>query len=196
MDKLLDFSAPNITNKVHIRLASGHVTTIDGLDDDLDLRRIARAMRKDLQTLTKAKEEDGFIKVKGDFRDAVRNWLVTNEVVMADRVVVARPAATRSVMPTFTIPTTKKSKIHIRTQQQGRRWLTSVEGLGDEYDLGKIARDMKKCFHCSTSVAENTSGEEVVLIQGNHRDDVREWLLDNAFVTEKEAEERVVVHGV
>ena len=196
MDKLLDYTPPTeATNKVQIRLTPKQVTTIEGLEDDLDLRRIARALRKDLQTSTKAKEDDGLIKVKGDFRIAVRTWLVTNEVVTSDRVVIARSAAVVAapVMPTVAV---KKGKIHIRTQQQGKRWLTTVEGLGDEYDLGKIARNMKKCFHCSTSVVHNNSGEEVVLIQGNHRDDVQEWLIGNEFVTEKEAAERVVVHGV
>ena len=192
MDKLLDYTPPTASNKVQIHLTSNQVTTIEGLEDDLDLRRIARAIRKDLQTPTKADEENELIKVKGDFRNAVRAWLVTNEVVTADRVVIARSATVAApVIPTFNAPTAKKSKIHIRTQQQGKRWLTTVEGLGDEYDLGKIAADMKKCFHCSTSVAE-----EVVIIQGNHRDDVQEWLLGNEFVTEKEAAERLVVHGV
>lgn len=95
-----------------------------------------------------------------------------------------------------TTPVNRTGKIHIRTQQQGRRWITIIEGLDDDLDQERIARAMKKAFHCSTKAVKTTDGADIIMIQGNHRDDALEWLLAQGVITEKEGKERVVLHGV
>jgi len=89
----------------------------------------------------------------------------------------------------------RTSKIHIRVQQQGKRWITTIDGLDDDLDIKRIARAMKKALHCSIIVTPNKDDEEVIQLQGDHRDAVREWLIANEVLTEQEAKERLLVHG-
>jgi translation initiation factor SUI1 len=93
-------------------------------------------------------------------------------------------------------PFDRTSKIHIRTQQQGRRWITTVEGLDDDLDQGRIARAMKKTMHCAAKATQDERGNDVIIMQGNHATDVAEWLVVNEVLTAKEAKDRLVVHVV
>eukprot|EP01032_Pedospumella_encystans_P000365 gene365-412_t len=44
------------------------------------------------------------------------------------------------------------SKIHIRVQQRnGRKCITTVQGLADDLDIAKIAKALKKTFKCNGS---------------------------------------------
>ena len=90
---------------------------------------------------------------------------------------------------------TRTSKIHVRTQQMGKKWITTIEGLDDDLDLQRISRAMKKAFQCGVSPDKAHDGTEYIKIQGNQRDSVRAWLVDNEVLTEKEARERLVLHG-
>jgi translation initiation factor SUI1 len=85
----------------------------------------------------------------------------------------------------------EKSKIHIRGQQQGRRYITTLEGLDDDLDLKRISHAMKKTLSCSVTVIEDT----IIQLQGDKRADVRTWLVKNEVLTEQEAESRIIVHG-
>jgi len=84
----------------------------------------------------------------------------------------------------------RTSKIHIRVQQMGKKWITTIDGLDDDLDLKRIARSMKKTLHCAITVTDN-----IVQLQGDHRDAVCEWLVTNEVLNEKEAKERLLVHG-
>lgn len=94
------------------------------------------------------------------------------------------------------LPDHEVKKIHIRTRQNGKKWVTLIEGLDDDLDLKRIARAMKSAFHCSATacVDEKTDGEYIKL-SGNQRDIIRDWLVDNEVLTEKEAAQRIVLHG-
>lgn len=99
MDRLLDFAPQQQaaelaltgerTGKIHVRIqqmGKKWLTLVEGLDDDLDLERISRAIKKDLHcAATVDTNNDGvdFIKLSGNHRDAVAEWLVTNEVLTA-----------------------------------------------------------------------------------------------------------------
>lgn len=99
--------------------------------------------------------------------------------------------------PTPTMDAALKGKIHVRTKQMGKRWLTTIEGLDDDLDLVRIARALKKTLHCAASVERDMETDmEVIQLQGNQREFVRDWLVENEVITEKEAKERIVVHGV
>lgn len=97
---------------------------------------------------------------------------------------------------TSKVPGPRTGKIHIRTQQQGKRWITTIEGLDEDLDQERIARAMKKAFHCAAKAVKSPEGAEIIMIQGNHRDDALEWLLAQEVISEKESKERVVLHGV
>jgi translation initiation factor SUI1 len=89
-----------------------------------------------------------------------------------------------------------QSKIHIHTQQMGRKWVTTITGLDDDLDLKRIARAMKGDFHCSAAVdTEEKTGVEYIKLSGNQKEFIRTWLVAAEILTEKEATERLVFHG-
>lgn len=88
-----------------------------------------------------------------------------------------------------------KEKIHIRIQDQKNRKLTIIEGLDDDLDQERIAKAMKRVFSCSTKVNKDTGGNEVIVLQGDQRLNVKEWLLAQEILTQQEAKERLVLHG-
>jgi translation initiation factor 1 len=91
-----------------------------------------------------------------------------------------------------------KSKVHIRVQQRnGRKCITSIEGLEDDLDLKRICKAMKRSFNCNGNVAaanEEASMGEVIQLQGDQRDNAKEWLLAQEIILPAEAD-RIVVHG-
>ncbi len=85
-----------------------------------------------------------------------------------------------------------KPKIHIRFQQvSGKRSLTLLEGLDASLDLDKICSAMRKAFACNGTVQENT----IIQLQGDHRENIRRWLIDQCIYSAKELKERLVIHG-
>jgi len=91
-----------------------------------------------------------------------------------------------------------KSKIHIRIQQRnGRKCITTIQGLEDDLDLKRICKAMKRNFNCNGNVAENPveqGGGEVIQLQGDQRENVKDWLLAQEIVLKGDAD-RLVLHG-
>jgi len=90
----------------------------------------------------------------------------------------------------------QKQKIHVRFQKTGPRSITLVEGLDDDLDMKRISKAMKKSFNCSCSLHTDKQGGEVIKLQGDQRENVRDWLLAQEILTEKEVAERLVMHGI
>ena len=62
--------------------------------------------------------------------------------------------------------------VHIRIQQRnGRKTLTTVQGLSKEYDLKKIVRSCKKEFACFPEYGE------VLQLQGDQRHNICDWMI-------------------
>ena len=60
--------------------------------------------------------------------------------------------------------------VHVRIQQRnGRKTLTTVQGLSDEYDLKKIIKVAKKEFACNGTVVDHSEYGEVLQLQGDQR---------------------------
>jgi len=90
---------------------------------------------------------------------------------------------------------TNKPKIHLRLTKYGNKCITTIEGLDDDLDLKRINRAMKRTFNCASTLKTGEDDEQIIQLQGDHRIDVKEWLIVNEVLTAKEAEERIVVHG-
>lgn len=88
-----------------------------------------------------------------------------------------------------------KEKIHVRFQAAKKNKITLIEGLDDDLDLQRIAKAMKRCFSCSSKVQVDAVGNEVILLQGDQRLNVKEWLMAQEILTAQEAKERLVLHG-
>ena len=54
---------------------------------------------------------------------------------------------------------------------------------------------MKKELHCSVTVTATKDDQEIIQLQGDHREALKEWLVKSEVLTEKEAKERLVIHG-
>lgn len=84
------------------------------------------------------------------------------------------------------------SIVHIRIQQRnGRKTLTTVQGLSDEYDLKKIVRVCKKEFSCNGTVVEHPEYGEVLQLQGDQRNKICVFLSDANLVKQ----DQIKVHG-
>lgn len=82
--------------------------------------------------------------------------------------------------------------IHIRIQQRnGRKTLTTVQGINPDYDLKKIVKACKKEFACNGTVVEHPEYGEVIQLQGDQRHLIKDFLRKVGIAKE----ENVKVHG-
>jgi len=82
--------------------------------------------------------------------------------------------------------------IHIRIQQRnGRKTLTTVQGISSDYDLKKMAKALKKEFNCNGTVVEHAEYGEVIQMQGDQRVNIESWLQKIGLVTK----DQIKVHG-
>jgi translation initiation factor 1 len=73
--------------------------------------------------------------------------------------------------------------IHIRVQQRnGRKCITTVQGLDSQLDLKKILKAIKKAECCNGTVVEDEEMGEVLQFQGDQRDAVAKFLTENEIV--------------
>ena len=57
----------------------------------------------------------------------------------------------------------EKNIIHIRIHQRvGRKHITTVNGISDEFDLKKIVKAWKKLFSCNGAIVENPESGSIV----------------------------------
>jgi len=84
------------------------------------------------------------------------------------------------------------SKIHVRVQQRnGRKCITTIQGLATDLDIQRITRALKKTFKCNGSVTIDEELGEVVQLSGDQRTNVREFFVDQEVCHE----DQIVIHG-
>ncbi|EOD47051.1 translation initiation factor 3 [Neofusicoccum parvum] len=85
--------------------------------------------------------------------------------------------------------------IHIRIQQRnGRKTLTTVQGLPKKFDQKKILKVIKKKFACNGTIVNDSEMGEVIQLQGDQRKDVQDFLIDKKEGLELDAK-TIKVHG-
>jgi translation initiation factor 1 len=85
-----------------------------------------------------------------------------------------------------------QAKTHIRSQQTGRRHITTIQGIDSSLNLYFLLRTIKKRFNCNGSVKEDKETKEKVLqISGDQRRGIKEFLVGENIVEER----NVIVHG-
>ena len=73
--------------------------------------------------------------------------------------------------------------VHIRMQQRnGRKCITTVQGLDQALDLKKILKALKKQECCNGTVVDDDHMGQVLQFQGDQRDAVAKFLLQNEIV--------------
>jgi len=77
----------------------------------------------------------------------------------------------------------QKDLVHIRVQQRnGRKCITTVQGLDDQLDLKKIIKVIKKAHCCNGTIVEDEEMGQVLQFQGDQRDAVLNFLVGNEIV--------------
>jgi len=86
----------------------------------------------------------------------------------------------------------QKEDIHIRIQQRnGRKSLTTIQGISQNYDLKKIIKVVKKEFHCNGTVVEHSEYGEVLQLQGDQRKKMKQFLTQTGLASS----DQIKVHG-
>jgi len=102
---------------------------------------------------------------------------------------------TFSELDPFTNADQQRGKVHIRIQlRNGRKCITTIQGLDEDLDLKRICKAMKKSFNTNGSIIEDKEMGEVIQLQGDQRQNSKEWLIEQQIIGQHE-EDRVVIHG-
>merc|ERR1711976_829443 len=82
--------------------------------------------------------------------------------------------------------------VDIRVQQRnGRKCITSVQGLDKNFDKEKILKALKKEFCCNGCVVEDEKVGQVLQLQGDQRKNIQQFLAQDGIVKK----ELIKIHG-
>ncbi|KAK9155728.1 hypothetical protein Sjap_003208 [Stephania japonica] len=85
-----------------------------------------------------------------------------------------------------------KEYVHIRIQQRnGKKSLTTVQGLKKEFSYEKILKDLKKEFCCNGTVVHDDELGKVIQLQGDQRKNVSNFLVKAGIVKK----DTIKIHG-
>uniref|UniRef100_A0A7S0RAI2 SUI1 domain-containing protein n=1 Tax=Pyramimonas obovata TaxID=1411642 RepID=A0A7S0RAI2_9CHLO len=83
--------------------------------------------------------------------------------------------------------------IHVRVQQRnGRKSLTTVQGIEGGFDYKKVLKAFKKEFCCNGTVVEDPELGKVIQLQGDQRKNVHQFLVSEKIVKNKDL---IKIHG-
>jgi translation initiation factor 1 len=69
-----------------------------------------------------------------------------------------------------------RSVVHIRVQQRnGKKSITTVQGLADDLDLPKILKALKKSFNTNGTILNDEEFGEIIKLQGDQRKAIAEF---------------------
>mmetsp|Transcript_11452 Transcript_11452/g.20221 ORF Transcript_11452/g.20221 Transcript_11452/m.20221 type:complete len:120 (-) Transcript_11452:519-878(-) len=90
------------------------------------------------------------------------------------------------------LETADEEGVHIRVQQRnGKKSLTTVQGLKQAYDYKKVLKELKKEFCCNGTVVDDQELGQVIQLQGDQRKNVQDFLLKNKLVKK----DQLKIHG-
>ncbi|NP_001080047.1 uncharacterized protein LOC379739 [Xenopus laevis] len=90
------------------------------------------------------------------------------------------------------LPSGAEDSVHIRIQQRnGRKTLTTVQGIADAYDKKKLVKAFKKKFACNGTVVDHPEYGEVIQLQGDQRKNACQFLMEVGLAKE----DQLKVHG-
>merc|ERR1712205_13795 len=91
-----------------------------------------------------------------------------------------------------TADSVQENYIHIRVQQRnGRKSLTTVQGLNPKINKKLVLKDLKKKFNCNGCIVEDPDHGDIVQLQGDQRKQIATFLLE-AKISKKAL---IKVHG-
>jgi len=76
----------------------------------------------------------------------------------------------------------QQNYIHIRIQQRnGRKTLTTLQGLPTEYDSKKLLKAFKKEFACNGTLVDDEEAGKVIQLQGDQRLKISNFLTEEGI---------------
>mmetsp|Transcript_2260 Transcript_2260/g.5748 ORF Transcript_2260/g.5748 Transcript_2260/m.5748 type:complete len:117 (-) Transcript_2260:587-937(-) len=82
--------------------------------------------------------------------------------------------------------------VHVRVQQRnGKKSLTTVQGLKQAYDYKKVLKALKKEFCCNGTVVDDPELGQVIQLQGDQRKNVSDFLIKEKLVKK----DQIKIHG-
>jgi translation initiation factor 1 len=86
-----------------------------------------------------------------------------------------------------------QNKVTISVQQRnGRKNITSISGMAEDLDLKKILSYVKKTYNCNGSIVKNDKLGEVIILSGNQKDNIYNFLI-NEEINKKD---EIIIKGV
>ncbi|XP_045442284.1 eukaryotic translation initiation factor 1-like [Pipistrellus kuhlii] len=80
------------------------------------------------------------------------------------------------------LPAGTEGHIHIRIQQRnGRKTLTTVQGIADDYDQNKLVKAFRKKFAGNGTVIEHPEYGEAIQLQYDQRQNICQFLVETAL---------------
>uniref|UniRef100_A0A7C9D550 SUI1 domain-containing protein n=2 Tax=Opuntia streptacantha TaxID=393608 RepID=A0A7C9D550_OPUST len=85
-----------------------------------------------------------------------------------------------------------KEYVHIRIQQRnGKKSLTTVQGLRKDFSYERILKDLKKEFCCNGNVVQDKELGKIIQLQGDQRKNVANFLVQAGLVKK----DHIKIHG-
>eukprot|EP01100_Stratorugosa_tubuloviscum_P002589 TRINITY_DN1616_c0_g2_i1.p1 TRINITY_DN1616_c0_g2~~TRINITY_DN1616_c0_g2_i1.p1 ORF type:complete len:110 (-),score=37.83 TRINITY_DN1616_c0_g2_i1:219-548(-) len=82
--------------------------------------------------------------------------------------------------------------VHLRIQQRnGKKTLTTIQGLPSDLDLRKILKVLKKRFCCNGTIVEDADSGSVIQLSGDQRKNAADFLIEEEICYRQQ----VKVHG-
>ena len=79
--------------------------------------------------------------------------------------------------------------VHLRYQQRTTyKGYTIIEGMPGDIDCKRVLRHFKKTLSCNGALKKDPKNPDsnIILLQGDHRDDVEKFLLEEGIVSKDE----------
>lgn len=82
--------------------------------------------------------------------------------------------------------------VHIRIQQRnGKKSITTVEGLKKDVGFEKLLKDLKKDFCCNGNVVNDKLLGKIIQLQGDQRKNVSQFLVNKGVLKK----DQIKIHG-
>ncbi|XP_032700246.1 eukaryotic translation initiation factor 1-like [Lontra canadensis] len=92
----------------------------------------------------------------------------------------------------YLLPAGTGDYFHIRIQQRnGRKTLTTIQEMDDDYDKKKPMKVYKKKFACNGTIVEHPGYGEVIQIQGDQHKNISQFLVETGLAKD----DQLKVHG-
>ncbi len=86
----------------------------------------------------------------------------------------------------------QEQHVHIRVQKRnGKKTLTTIQGLPDELDFKKIVKAFKKEFCCNGTIVDDEELGKIIQLTGDQRESVSKFLIEEGISTKS----AIKIHG-